>query len=365
MIDPTIRQKAEQAAYTAAERAQGIDLDDWLQRLYAAGKSPLLQQRLELAKVHRWAGAIPTWEPVDLVRSSNAEPVDVIGIDGSQIFPQDRSPVLWTYIQAVAYRKLVPPIFESKFVDICSELTRDSLLSGELVENLDGLTALTNTWRVLLEMRLARIASVRYPGQLILLDNGLLPWLSVSGLSAQRHFHEYLNDLIAICPSLIAGVISGPQSRLLSRLIALIEAETVERGVDDKPGLLDILLIRYALEPGERSALFLHASPRNDVFLSAGGGVYFFFLRVNRQEVVRIEIPEWVANNPNLVDVVQASILADVCMTGYSYVLSQAHLHAVIPTDVAQLVQARTLACYWQAVGQITPQSAKIRMKRA
>jgi hypothetical protein len=140
--------------------------------LYTAGKSPLLQQRLELAKAHRWAGAIPTWDPVDRMRSSNAEPVDVIGIDGSQIYPHDRNPVLWTYIQAVAYRNLFAPLFESQFVDIGSEMIRPSPLSGELVENLDGLTTLTNTWRTLLEVRLARIASERYSGELVLLDNG-------------------------------------------------------------------------------------------------------------------------------------------------------------------------------------------------
>jgi hypothetical protein len=68
------------------------------------------EQRLKLARVYRWAGAIPTWEPVELVRSSHAQPVDVIGIDGSQIYPQDRNTVLWTYIQVAAYRRLVPPI---------------------------------------------------------------------------------------------------------------------------------------------------------------------------------------------------------------------------------------------------------------
>ena len=365
MIDPTIRQKAEQAAKAAAERAREVDLDDWLQRLYAAGRSPLLQQRLELAKAHRWAGAIPTWEPADLVSSSNAEPVDVIGIDGSQVYPQECNPVLWSYVQAVAYRKLFAPLFESQFVDIGSELTRSSLLGGELLENRDGLAALTNTWRTLLEMRLARVASERYPGGLVLLDNGLLPWLSVSGKYGQWHLQEYLDNVSAILPGLVAGIISGPQSRLLSRLIALVEADTVEQGVDEKYGLLDILLMRYALEPGERSALFLHGSPRNYVFLSSSAGVYFFFLRVNDQEVVRIEIPTWVAKDSTLVDIVQASILADTRMTGYSYVLSQAHQHAVIPLDIVRIVQSRVLTCYWQASGRITPQPAKIRMKRA
>jgi len=63
MIDPTIGQKAERAARAAAERVREVDLDDWLQRLYAASRSPILQQRLELAKANRWAG--DRWEDID------------------------------------------------------------------------------------------------------------------------------------------------------------------------------------------------------------------------------------------------------------------------------------------------------------
>jgi hypothetical protein len=174
-----------------------------------------------------------------------------------------------------------------------------------------------------------------------------------------------MDDLTPIRPGLIAGVISGPQSRLLSRLITLVEAETVEQGIDEKYGVMDIVLMRYALKPGERSALFLHGSPRNDVFLNEGAGVCFFFLRVNDQKIIRVEIPTWVAKAPFSVDVVQDSILADARMTGYSYVLSQAHLHAVIPADIAQIVQARALTCYWRTLGRLTPQPAKINMKRA
>jgi len=62
---------------------------------------------------------------------------------------------------------------------------------------------------------------------------------------------------------------------------------------------------------------------------------------------------------------VQASILADARMTGYSYVLSQAHQHVIIPADIAQTVQSRALACYWQALGYVVPVSAKINMKKA
>ena len=85
MIDPTLRQQVEQAARLAAQRARQVDVDDWLQRLKTAASSPGLTERISIAQGHRWAGAIPTWEPVDLAKQPEGEAVEAVGIDGSQI----------------------------------------------------------------------------------------------------------------------------------------------------------------------------------------------------------------------------------------------------------------------------------------
>ena len=227
MIDPTLRQQVEQAARLAAQRARQVDADDWLERLKAAASSPGLAERISIAQGHRWAGAIPTWEPVDLAKQSGGEAVEAVGIDGSQIYPLDRSPVLWAYIQAVAYRMQRPPLFDSQFVDIGTEIAQGGSQALDLLENRDELVTLTNAWRTLLEMRMACAAAQVYPGEVVLLDNGLLPWLSVGGSLAHRLLNEYLELLLALRPGLVAGVICGPQSHLLVRLVTLAEAETV------------------------------------------------------------------------------------------------------------------------------------------
>ena len=294
-----------------------------------------------------------------------AKPVEAVGIDGSQIYPLDRSPVLWAYIQAVAYRMQRPPLFESQFVDIGTEIAQGGSQALELLENRDELVTLTNAWRTLLEMRMACAAAQVYPGEVILLDNGLLPWLSVGGSSAHRRLNEYLELLLALRPGLVAGVISGPQSRLLARLVNLAEAETVEQGIQDGHDIADSVLMRRLLRPGERSALFLHGSPRNKVFQDHGAGVYFFFLRVNEQEIARVEIPAWLAEDPRLVDSIHASVLADARLTGYSYVLSQAHQHVTIPLDLGNMLHAKASACYWAETRHFQITSAKNQMKRA
>lgn len=365
MIDPTLRKQVEQAAHMAAQRAGRVDLDDWLERLKAAASSPNLAERVSIAQGHRWAGAIPTWEPVDLAKQSGGEAVEAVGIDGSQIYPLDRSPVLWAYIQAVAYRMQRPPLFESVFVDIGTEIAQGGSQAVELLENRDELVTLTNAWRTMLEMRMACAAAQVYPGEVILLDNGLLPWLSVGGSSAHRRLNEYLELLLALRPGLVAGVISGPQSRLLARLVNLVEAETVEQGIQDGHDIADSVLMRRLLQPGERSALFLHGSPRNKVFQDRNAGVYFFFLRVNEQEITRVEIPAWLAEDPRLVDSIHASVLADARLTGYSYVLSQAHQHVTVPFDLADVLHSSARAGYWAETGQLYLLSSKNQMKGA
>ena len=363
MIDPTLRQQVEQAARLAAQRANQVDVDDWLERLKAAASSPGLAERITVAQGHRWAGAIPTWEPVDLAKQPGGETVEAVGIDGSQIYPLDRSPVLWAYIQAVAYRMQRPPLFESQFVDIGTEIAQGGSQALDLLENRDELVTLTNAWRTLLEMRTACAAALVYPGEVVLLDNGLLPWLSVGGSLAHRLGNEYLELLLALRPGLVAGVISGPQSRLLARLVNLAEAETVEQGIQDGHDIADSVLMRRLLRPGERSALFLHGSPRNKVFEDHGAGVYFFFLHVNEQEIARVEIPAWLAEVPRLVDSIHASVLADAGLTGYSYVLSQAHQHVTIPLDLGNMLHANASACYWAEARYLPITSAKNQMK--
>jgi hypothetical protein len=365
MIDPTLRQKVEQAARLAAQRARQVDVDAWLERLKAAAISPGLAERVSIAQGHRWAGAIPTWEPVDLAKQSGGEAVEAVGIDDSQIYPLDRSPVLWAYIQAVAYRMQRPPLFESQFVDIGTEIAQGGSQALDLLENRDELVTLTNAWRTLLEMRMACAAAQVYPGELVLLDNGLLPWLSVGGQSAHRRLNEYLDLLLALRRGLVAGVISGPQSRLLARLVNLAEAETVEQGIQGGHDIADIILMRRLLQPGERSALFLHGSPRNKIFQDHNAGVYFFFLCVNEQEIARVEIPAWLAEDPRLVDSIHASVLADARLTGYSYVLSQAHLHVTIPLDLGNTLHAKASACYWAEAGHLYFSSSKNHMKGA
>jgi len=102
-----------------------------------------------------------------------------------------------------------------------------------------------------------------------------------------------------------------------------------KRECDAVAGVQDRELFFYRLTEGERSALFISQS---SIVRKRYGihRVYFFYLRVD-DEIARIEIPEWVAKDKNLLGLVQALVL-DQCRRGQGYpvALSEAHEQAVI-----------------------------------
>ena len=101
------------------------------------------------------------------------------------------------------------------------------------------------------------------------------------------------------------------------------------RDCDGLAGVRDRDLFINLLENGERSALFI--SPSKVVKEHYGDHrVYFFYLRVG-DEIARIEIPQWVAADKDLLELTH-SLVFDQCKRGHGYpvVLSEAHEQAVV-----------------------------------
>ena len=93
-------------------------------------------------------------------------------------------------------------------------------------------------------------------------------------------------------------------------------------------GVTDAILFASILRKGERSSVF---KSRSEILQEYGSHtVYFFYLHVG-WEIVRIEIPRWVADTPEFLDVVH-TIAYDQAEKGQGYPvsLSEAHEQAVI-----------------------------------
>jgi hypothetical protein len=200
--------------------------------------------------------------------------------------------------------------------------------------------------------RLAGLAADLPPGSaaLALLDGTLILW----GLEAYPDFvtdallHGGLLQYLDAVKKLnkdrrlaLASYISFPRSTDVVNVLRVVVCPDdtpdcdklcppgKERDCDTVAGVRDRDLFMDLLESGERSALFI--SPSKVVREHYGEHrVYFFYLRVG-DEIARIEVPQWVAENTDLLNLTH-SLVFDQCRRGQGYpvVLSEAHEQAVV-----------------------------------
>jgi hypothetical protein len=161
----------------------------------------------------------------------------------------------------------------------------------------------------------------------ILLNKGFLAHLgTIQKLNKDRHIP-------------VASYISYPRSTdVVNALrVALCPKDFVDsdrcfecrtRECDFVAGVRDRELFAELLKPGERSALFI--SPSNIQKCYGSHLVHFFYLNIG-EEIARVEIPEWVANDNTLLNLAHTLIL-DQCKRGQGYpvALSEAHEQAVV-----------------------------------
>jgi hypothetical protein len=94
-------------------------------------------------------------------------------------------------------------------------------------------------------------------------------------------------------------------------------------------GLSDAEILADMLDEGQRGPLFISMS-RVNIESYGNHLVHFFYTRVGR-EIVRVEMPRWVAEDADLLDRVHA-LVYDQCLKGQGYpvALARAHEQAVI-----------------------------------
>ncbi|MFC1955540.1 DNA double-strand break repair nuclease NurA [Chloroflexota bacterium] len=184
---------------------------------------------------------------------------------------------------------------------------------------------------------------------LALLDGSLLLWSLeaypefVTEALLDRGFLSYLEEMRKLNHDrrlAIASYISFPRSTdVVNALrVAICPHEPVDcdrycsaqaRDCDTVAGVQDKQLFSHLLADGERSDLFISQSSINMKRYGAHL-VYFFYIRVG-DEIARVEIPQWVAADENLLNLTH-SLIYDQCRRGQGYpvALSEAHEQAVV-----------------------------------
>lgn len=354
MIDPSLQSKVAQAAKNASSQHNQIDLK-YLWGLLCNIDPQSFDAKLRTANPEYPYGAKPIMENPGIALDSKANAMPVAGIDGSQIYPSPLHPVRWAYIQALAYIPTLDIIRETEFLDLEQSKAADSD-----IEEWQDDKASIDFWRTLLELKVALKVVDAHPDHIILMDYPLLPWVPRSDPSYNKRIQQYIDMIDKMKGNQIAGIVSAPKSKLLINLIAL--SDKLHGRQNPFPDVSDTILACAGLKSGQRSAIFKYAGSRNEVFQSRGFEICFFFILIQDRDVVRVEIPDWVARDPYCVDLIHASILKDSSALGYSYTLAKAHQEVAISLDIANSLHALATREYISSGGPIYG-SAKMRAK--
>ena len=170
----------------------------------------------------------------------------------------------------------------------------------------------------------------------------------------------------------MAGFVSRPHSAEVVALLYLAHLPEEERSAINSlaetsyRGLTDRALFGF-LQEGERSALFVRGTATNRDFKAKGHAVFFFYLSTG-PDLARVEVPEWAARQPEMLDLVHAAA-NDQCRfgNGYPYVLTRADEQAVILSDEREALEGyitRAMARHGLPLPELSRKAQQKRVAR-
>ena len=322
-----------------------------------------LPQRVRRAAERGWDGAMPAGgEGMSFMREVPAPPgaLALVAVDGSQVYPDRHAPSLF-YAINIGYFLLRSDSGEAAAdSEPAIVFEEDSLYpEGNLIS-----TAMLNARRTVEEMSaLARLAcgeraAAARRAVFALADGGLALRIDEKAFppaerdALQKKFFAAI-DRLAAEKIPVAGYISRPGGSPVLALIELAldpaQEPAVKRGRGGRspfPGLDDRILFETLLAQGSRSAVFEFAAYWNDQYRNRepNQSAHFFYLNVGKRYpvVARVEIPEWTAKDPALVDRVHAALVEQCSVTlndPYPYALIRADEEAFISGEEKQYLE--------------------------
>lgn len=258
----------------------------------------------------------------------------VIGIDGSQIYP-DRHQGVNCFLLNIGAIEIT--YGKSNGVKLYSEPTLYTSL-----DEFEYSQEIVNCRRTDLELKTGfELCKKAYEEDcntptLLLFDGSLIFWhLENKDIRTKNNFFQkYIAsmDLYYRKNYLMAGYISYPKSKDIVNIMRVILENRLVPEIKYSGNLdqiVDTDIVELFLKPWTRTALYEHKSHLADQYPEQLKP-YFFYMDV-KDEIVRVEIPAWIAKNDKYFEQV-VSIIVDQCHKGYGYPLSliEAHEQAVV-----------------------------------
>ena len=276
--------------------------------------------------------------------AERATPMTVVASDGSQIYP-DRHIEPLCYLLNVSriafhYGTREAPLLASRST-LCFRGQSIEDLDDEVVEvtGRDVVSALRDELELTELLETAQSFSQQGRPLLAMADGTLIRWMLRKMQNPDlesRLLHRYVKALLSFSDHDIpmCSYISMPANKEFIRLLmhqVYGDAREREQRIRD---LNDGALLRNILPAGARSAVFKSKSKVLDAYDSRVH-VCFFYVHVGVkgvfQEVARVEIPYWVAQNKTYLEQVHATVLSEAEKgNGYPMILSEAHEQAVV-----------------------------------
>ncbi len=375
----------------------------------ASGRERLLTALIEAGR--RLRSAAPGWEEIqpklqgsrtswlvagwreapDLVAASEGLPAQyvVCATDGSQIV-SDRHDIALCYLLNVS--RIVLHYGDNARAELSSSAAISPPEEDTEQEAVGELTAIAGKRlgirRQLAEFgALAEMVSGRGAGAhaIALFDGSLILWTlenepDAFRIEALESMHRHF-DAIQACQVPVVGYISRPASRDVVNSLRVAHCPHTDANCDRRcpnrsrprphfvapdcagtEGVRDADLFAEILCEGERSAVFRSTSSILDAYKQHH--VCFFYLHVGT-EIARCEIPQWVADDPELLARAH-TLCIDQARKGYGYpiALAEAHEQAIVRNaekDAFFLLLERMMV----SSGQRAAQTQKNVSKRA
>lgn len=295
-----------------------------------------------LSKVESCSDApwpIPLWNdklshvfPIETV----IQPHLIFSVDGSQIYP-DRHAILSCFLINTG-SVVLPYNGASGSVELSSEPT---VFAGtddhQQLLTVDGVNCKRQELELQAGLTLAKRLKQKQDIQSFLLfDGSLIFWhLSSKEPEIRDYFlFSYLQLLDELYHEKVlqCWYISMPKSKELINLVRLYLCNfdhNKKELYESVNSIIDSSIMQNVLEPYTRSIVFSNHSPISRYY-PQHLRPFFFYLHTGN-EIGRVEIPSWIAQDENLVNLI-AQIVIDQCKKGggYPIALAEAHEQAVV-----------------------------------
>jgi hypothetical protein len=322
-----------------------------------ANELDYLQQKVQAAVAvdSNLRCAVPLDEPLTATFPAPPPVADatVIAADGSQINPDRHSSIQFSIINVGV---IIMKLHSGQAPEICVET--EMLYGDDLISNgnpiSDGMVAMRRD--ISERMKLDEI-SKGLKGQVINLTDGTIELWGAKGDDPQAYadfVEKYLRVLTRLHARgvVTAGYVEKPSADLVVRLleIATADQDQIARLRDYQPlrGVSDRWLYgereNPLLPPGHRSAVFTLQSGSVKKY-KGPLALHFFYLNVGtlgHPWPVRVEIPQWVAEDRKKLEMLHAVLIEQCNMMGskpYPYLLHRAHETAVVRREEKDQVE--------------------------